>query len=103
MPKSVICRGGSLSGLRGCSVGGLMKKYIRICGLVGAAWLASCSVRAQAPKVWKAHDMDRPVPVAIDPGTASSEDKAGRPPADAVLLFDGKDLSKWAQKDGSAA
>jgi Domain of Unknown Function (DUF1080) len=47
--------------------------------------------------------MNRPAPPAVDPGTASSEEKAGQPPADAIVLFDGKDLSKWSHKDGSAA
>jgi Domain of Unknown Function (DUF1080) len=83
--------------------GAFMNRTIVICGLASIACLAGSVARAQAPKVWKAHDMDRPVPVAIDPGTASTEEKAGRAPADAVVLFDGKDLSKWAQKDGSAA
>jgi len=35
--------------------------------------------------------------------TPSTQDSPGRPPSDAVVLFDGKDLSKWAHKDGSAA
>jgi len=59
---------------------------------------------AQAGKTtWKPHDMERPVPVVVDPGTASTEEKVGRAPADAVVLFDGKDLSKWGRKDGSEA
>jgi len=36
----------------------------------------------------------------IDSGTPSTQDAPGRPPSDAVVLFDGKDLSKWAHKDG---
>ena len=57
----------------------------------------------QAPVQWKPHDMNRPVPVAVDPGMPSTELKAGKAPSDAVVLFDGKDLSKWQHKDGSAA
>ena len=41
---------------------------------------------------WLVHDPDRPAPKQVDPG------KAGPPapvPADAVVLFDGKDMSKW--------
>jgi hypothetical protein len=38
----------------------------------------------------------------ITPGTASTDDAAGRPPSDAVVLFDGTDLSKWTGKDGEA-
>jgi hypothetical protein len=52
---------------------------------------------------WKIHDRGRPLPPVVDPGTASTPDVPGRAPSDAVVLFDGKDLSKWAHKDGSAA
>ena len=61
------------------------------------------SSTAQVDPRWKIHDPDRPVPAVIDPGTASAQDSQGRPPSDAGVLFDGKDLSKWAHKDGSAA
>ena len=59
--------------------------------------------RAQVDTKWKIHDPDRPLPPVIEPGTASTQDAPGRPPSDAVVLFDGKDLSKWAHKDGTAA
>jgi hypothetical protein len=59
--------------------------------------------KAQVDPRWKIHDMARPLPAVIDPGTSSTQDSAGRAPSDAVVLFDGKDLSKWSHKDGSAA
>jgi hypothetical protein len=53
---------------------------------------------------WPIHDRNRPAPPAVDPGTASTAEQAGRPPADALVLFDGKDLSRWkSQKDGGPA
>jgi hypothetical protein len=58
---------------------------------------------AQAPMKWKIHDPNRPVPPVIDPGTASTPDAPGHAPSDAVVLFDGKDLSHWADKDGKPA
>jgi hypothetical protein len=58
---------------------------------------------AQVDAQWKIHDRDRPAPTVITPGTASTQDSPGRAPSDAIVLFDGKDLSHWAQKDGSAA
>ncbi len=58
---------------------------------------------AQVDPKWKIHDPDRPLPAIADPGTPSTQDSPGRPPSDAVVLFDGKDLSKWAHKDGSPA
>lgn len=52
---------------------------------------------------WNIHDLNRPAPSVVDPGSASTQDAAGHAPSDAIVLFDGKDLSKWAHKDGSAA
>ena len=47
---------------------------------------------------WRAHDMNRPRPPVIDPGTASTQEQAGRPPSDAIVLFDAKDLSQWERQ-----
>ena len=40
---------------------------------------------------WHVHDPARPYPRVVTPGAAP-----GLPPSDAAVLFDGKDLSKWA-------
>jgi hypothetical protein len=58
---------------------------------------------AQAPMKWKIHDLNRPVPPIIDPGTASTQEAVGRAPSDAVVLFDGKDLSRWVDSGGKPA
>lgn len=39
-----------------------------------------------------------PVPRVVIPGTESSPEKPGRPPSDAIILFDGTDLSHWVSK-----
>jgi hypothetical protein len=44
---------------------------------------------------WRVHDADRPHPPAVTPGS-----QPGLPPSDAVVLFDGKDLSKWQTQGG---
>jgi hypothetical protein len=49
---------------------------------------------------WRVHDAKRPQPKIIDPGTASTQDAPGRPPSDAIVLFDGQDTSKWVGRDG---
>jgi hypothetical protein len=51
---------------------------------------------------WHVHDYKRPKPPIVTPGTCSTQDKPGRPPSDAIVLFDGKDLSKWSDQKGGA-
>ena len=61
------------------------------------------SVAAQTDQKWKSKDRNRPAPAVADPGAPGTETSAGRAPSDATVLFDGKDLSQWTQKDGSPA
>lgn len=49
---------------------------------------------------WRVHDPDRPQPRVVTPGTCSTQETPGRPPSDAIVLFDGTDLSKWRTQDG---
>ena len=52
---------------------------------------------------WRVHDANRPQPRVVTPGTFSTNDCAGTPPSDAVILFDGSDLSNWVNKEGKEA
>jgi 3-keto-disaccharide hydrolase len=52
---------------------------------------------------WKQHDRDRTQPTVITPGTFSTEEQPGRPPSDAIILFNGKDLSNWEAVKGGPA
>jgi hypothetical protein len=49
---------------------------------------------------WHVHDPDRPQPIIVTPGTFSED---ATPPSDAVVLFDGKDLSHWRDTSGNPA
>jgi 3-keto-disaccharide hydrolase len=55
---------------------------------------------AQPNPHWLDHDRRRPLPRVVDPGTASTQEQVGKAPSDAVVLFDGKDLSQWVDMDG---
>ena len=44
---------------------------------------------------WRVHDGERPQPRVVTPGA-----EVGKAPSDAVVLFDGKDLSAWVAAGG---
>ena len=71
--------------------------------LVAAALAASMywavPAASQSPSRWKIHDMTRPAPSKVE----SNMKLPVPPPSDAVVLFDGTDLSKWRAADGSPA
>lgn len=52
---------------------------------------------------WDVHSMDRPQPEVITPATLSTQKEAGEAPSDAIVLFDGSNLSKWQSVGGGPA
>ncbi len=51
---------------------------------------------------WIGHDRTRPLPPVVTSAVASTQEQAGKAPSDAVVLFEGGDLSKWVSMDGAA-
>jgi len=66
-----------------------------LCVVLSAA-LSECYSAEQQD--WKIHDMNRPRPEVVSPG-----EKPGEAPSDAIILFDGKDLSEWVSAKGGGA
>jgi hypothetical protein len=65
-------------------------------GLLVILALAGRPLASEAQQ-WAIHDMDRPPPPVVDPGSAD------RPPSDAIVLIGGKDLSQWRMQGGEPA
>ena len=64
------------------------------------AFLTLVAPGALPAQQWPVHSMERPRPPVVDPGP---ERPPVAPPADAVVLFDGKDLEQWQAENGGAA
>ena len=69
---------------------------VAVTGLLALA-VAAAAQDSRDPKDWTIHDLNRPAPRVVDPGGP------GKAPSDAVVLFDGKDLSKWKSAKSGAA
>lgn len=73
---------------------------LAIMWIFGLTSLVATPALAQPPSAWLAHDMRRPRPVVVTPGELSLPVAA---PSDAIVLFDGSDLSGWRDAEGGPA
>ncbi|MHC4061034.1 MAG: 3-keto-disaccharide hydrolase, partial [Planctomycetota bacterium] len=63
-----------------------------VCGI----WLAvGAGCNSPQKYHWEVHDKNRPQPRVISPGEHPAD-----PPSDAIVLFDGMDLSQWLKTNG---
>ena len=70
-------------------------------GILGITFLVLCGSsarigQAQVAQRWKQHDMTRPRPRVVVP---AAQQLPVPPPSDAIILFDGTDLSQWRGVD----
>jgi hypothetical protein len=75
------------------------RKIISLVSL-GALNLAGFCL-AQPDPNWLDHDRARAQPATVTPAIPSTQERVGKAPSDATVLFDGGDLSQWAALDGS--
>ncbi|MFH1719858.1 MAG: DUF1080 domain-containing protein [Planctomycetota bacterium] len=90
-----------------------MRTVLLSAAICASAILAGCATQETAKKTaptqyvetdtgkWLVHDVNRPAPPIITPGTASTPTEAGKAPSDAVVLFDGADLAEWTDTKGN--
>lgn len=69
--------------------------------IIAGMMLSGCGAAGfgQKAEVWQVHDMNRPLPRVVRPGTLSAQYMPGVAPSDAIVLFDGKDASQWEEDD----
>jgi len=75
----------------------LKSMILGICVVLLSAQLG-CTMSGSAEQDqyrWAVHDMNRPQPPIVAPARQS-----GQPPSNAIVLFDGKDLSQWVSGKG---
>lgn len=60
--------------------------------------LSGAPLAAQSPADWPIHDLTRPHPVVVHPGGGALIP----PPADAIVLFNGRGLDAWVGANGTA-
>ena len=71
----------------------------RCFGLIGCLSLAAATAAAQQVH-WPVNSLERPRPPVVQPGAPLPP---APPPSDAMLLFDGKNLSAWEGEEGKPA
>jgi len=77
-----------------------LKSLDRLTHLAIVATLLLTAASAAAQEQWPVHDPARPLPTVVAPGPAGPPVPA---PADAIVLFDGRDLGRWTDAKGQPA
>ncbi len=68
--------------------------------ILGALSASAPAIAQQSLGEWPQHSKDRPKPAIITPGAGTV---GAKPPSDAVVLFDGRNLNRWQDAKGASA
>ena len=67
----------------------------------GSAAYVGADVRERYMQ-WEVHDTNRPLPPVVDPGYPGTQDKTGKAPSDAVIIYDGTNTDALHKGNGEA-
>jgi hypothetical protein len=85
-------------------MGSNRSKLVRVAGIAGLALAALVYAEDNGPQQpwskFKVHDMTRPAPPIVVPGTPSTDERPGKAPSDAIVLFDGSNMDEWQAQGG---
>ena len=71
----------------------IISKTNFVAALIGIVSLTVASqAQAQPDPRYKIHDFNRPQPPLVDPGYVGDNQRTGKAPSDAIVLFDGSNL-----------
>ncbi len=86
---------------------------VAVYGWIAITMISASGTKAQNPQKkeviqyvdtdtgrWMVHDENRPAPAVITPGICGSEATTVKAPSDAVVLFDGTDVTNWVNTKG---
>jgi hypothetical protein len=90
LPLFLFCLSGLLAAFAGSAQNQEKKKEV-------IQWVDTESGR------WMVHDENRPAPPLVFPATCGVQEIFAKAPPDAVVLFDGQDLSNWSDAKGQAS
>jgi len=82
------------------SLSTLMKVPLPIPPALALSILSLTTQIQAAPPSPTSHDTALATPTVVDPGYPGTQSQTGKAPSDAVVLFDGSDLSQWCDVDG---
>ena len=74
-----------------------------LCTAAFGSALFALACAQQDTGTWAVHDMNRPQPPVVTPGTPSSATNPGTAPSDAIVLFDGTNLDAFRTGGGAAS